>query len=518
MSEYTAHRFTWLNNGNWNGLLKGPQSGESSFTVARQINNIITVSVSSGQIKAGYVFFKDATAYKIVSVDNEDAPTTITVDPTHYNTPFTPRTKVICTSTKVRIQDQVTLQKTLESVLHQIGGYAYLVQYLAASTVNMRLATGVMPARFFYPNRHKTITGYLSFIAQVLRTYNSFPAVVMGFDGEAHFVPGNVNYNALQLWQWVDKKRAKVISVDKEAHTLCTVPVMQMPCKALMNAEVFGITKHIAGRTFQLAFDLAGVHKKGSIIRFFTPTDSMDLWIEPENITDPETQHSAMPLTQKANALYLSHTYVKPVEAIVSSQHMNFLKVQWASDTLEVGDCFYIEGEKKLYTIESYDGMYMSFYPPMTTPLQQGTKIKVTKSLIDLAAGIRIPAYGEWFLSMLHPSNLTANMAFAITGIDEEYNLQYGAASNTGWFPHDTFGTAYVTNYLYKVEDWCYNDLMMPRTYEHVLELLYEFKRLLTIMWERIQLVNLAILNTNNAWIQNAYDALQTDPYWRLFI
>lgn len=516
MPEYTAHNFSWLNNGNWNGLLKGPEEGESTFTVANQFGNTILVQQSSGRIKPGYAFFKDSRSYSIATVDNEDHPSVLTVSPT--NSPFAPRDKVICISTKPRVQDQVTLQKTLESVLHQIGGYTYLTQWLAASTVNMRQATGIMPSRFFYPNRHRTVIGYLSFIAQVLRAYNSFPQVVMGFDGEGHFVPGSINYNALQLWQWVDKKRAKIISVDRTAHTMKTIPVMQMPCKAIMNAEIFGIAKYISGQTFQVALDLNRQHRTGSTIRFYTPTESMDQWTEPSSIEVEGYNHEAKPLTQKAVGTFLSYNYVKPIEAIVSLHNMNYMQLQWSSDEIKVDDYFHVQGETTIYEIKSNDALGIFFYPPRTTIIPAGTKIEIAKSTVDLASGILTPAYGDWFISMLHPSNLTANMSFAITGRTEEYDLTYGQGSNTGWYPHDIFGTGYATNYLYKVEDWCYNDLMMPRTYEHMLELLYEFKRLITIMWERLQIINLYLLNDTNNWIKSAYDSLQADPYWRLFI
>jgi hypothetical protein len=135
---------------------------------------------------------------------------------------------------------------------------------------------------------------------------------------------------------------------------------------------------------------------------------------------------------------------------------------------------------------------------------------------MDLSCGIQVPAYGEYYLSMHSTSLLYSNATFLITGRDRDTtDLIYEEGEN--WSPALVNANYYCTHNIYKKGDYCYNGLQHPRTMAHLTELLYEYQRLITAMWDQIQILSMKITNETSGWIGFAQDHLMADPYWSLY-
>jgi hypothetical protein len=225
-----------------------------------------------------------------------------------------------------------------------------------------------------------------------------------------------------------------------------------------------------------------------------------------------------MPLIQKAMGTYLSYEKRPSVRLIITNSKLNWFSAQVARGTPEVGDIFHVVGDKTLYKITKIERENFYFDPTPQRDFSISTELEIVRSVMDMACGIITPAYGEYYLSMHSTPLLYSNTTFQITGHEPEtYDLKYNEGQN--WSPNDVNNNAYCTHYLYKKGDYCYNGLQHPRTMEHLTELLYEFQRLITAMFDQIQIVSIYLANeaTMMEWLGFAQGHLGNDPYWKLY-
>jgi hypothetical protein len=570
----------WLNDGDWTGLLRGgPTSSTTCVVNKTEINGnhaTITLRSQEGGISSGDAVQNNDRYYKVTSVQNNSF--TLAID-SHFTAYQAFKQLII-----LRKQSGVRIL-TLESILQQLGSYTYLLNYLFSITTNPTLHI-VIPPSFFYPEKHRTLEGFLKLIGSTLRGNWNFPAVVTGEDSMPKFVDQLVQISGVKMWQWVDKKLGKVLSVNNNTKQLNTEPILDMPCGAMCNNQIFVISRKTnVNHKFLLALeptDSDQLHK-GDLVRFYTSSSSMDWWNLPEdqvraectvivcvgsrvtvhfktgffrigdiiyadgpgiytiNAVEPAGDNTylyldhiadwpigtlltkqeadvrvpgkrTMPLIQKARAIFLSYTKQTPIRLLISKNEANWANAQIVGKTPVIGDIFHQIGQTVLYTIVQTYGNNIYFTPDCPHELGE---CEITQSTMDFACGITVPAYGEYFLSMHSSPLLYSNATFIIKEIDPiSFNLIYDEGEN--WSPAIINSNPYCTHSIYKVGDYCYNELIFPRTMEHLTELLYEFQRLITAMWDQIQILGVSIHGQQN-WIYDAEQQLLVDPYWALY-
>lgn len=263
-----------------------------------------------------------------------------------------------------------------------------------------------------------------------------------------------------------------------------------------------------------LTYTITDVEKSGqtySLYLTFAPP-----WAIGQVITKTGTGKRTNPLIQKATGIYLNYTYVKPIRLFVTGGELNWFSAQVANGTPEIGDIFHRKNDNTLYTITRINQNNFYCDPTPTLGFNNGEELELCRSTIDLACGITTPAYGEYYLSMTSTPLLYSNTTFRIVGRDfETQDLIYDEGEN--WSPAIINSNIFCTHYLYKKGDFCYNNALFPRTMEHLTQLLYEYQRLITAMWDQIQILGLSITNEMNDWITHAQNYLLTDPYWSLY-
>lgn len=582
----------WKNDGNWDKLMRG---GRTTATTCLVLSTMVVGTEATvylqhhdGSIEIGDAVQNGFRYYSVIATDPEFHWFILEVDSRFI--PYQPNTPLILLKPNSFSDSDLCL----ETVLQQIGAYTYLVQYMFNNTVNVRDVNAI-PPRFYYPTKHTSLTGFLELIGQTLRAYWDFPAVVTGLDGFPVFIPQLVQISGVKMWQWVDKKLGKVISVNSTDKAIKTIPVMQMPCKAILGANMFAIArKESTSQRFFLALDIVypeDLHR-GDRIRFYTTAASMDMWDLP---TDPiqakclvyditgarvrviyqtgafaagdhlyesatpgliytvlkvEKQGSGyslylnivppmwprnteltkvekdvrvpgkrtMPLIQKATGIFLSYEKRDSVRLIVKEGSLNWFSAQIARGTPIVGDVFHVLNETELYTITKIDQDNFYCDPAPRSSFTNSTELEIVRSVMDISCGISTPAYGEYYLSMTSTPMLYSNTTFKIMRCDPEtYDLIYDEEQN--WSPAVINANPFCTHYIYKKGDYCYNGTIFPRTMEHVTELLYEYQRLITAMWDQIQILASYIAGTSTmeTWLGLAQGHLSVDPYWQLF-
>jgi hypothetical protein len=579
----------WKNDGNWDGIMRGGRASSTTCVVRETIGNVVYLLSNDGEIVVGDSVQNGIRYYKISAVTTSGTTVrsfTLTID--NNFVPFQMNTQLIILHAKEPAEQELCL----ETVLNQIGSYTYLVQYLFTNTVNLRDVNAI-PPRFYYPTKHTNLEGFLSLIGQTSRAYWDFPAVVTGSDGFPIFIGQLEQVSGVKMWQWVDKKLGYVISVNDSTKRIKTIPVMQMPCGAVLGRNTFSIARKApAAQRFFLALEPPYPDDlwKGDIIRFYSSAYSMDMWSMSEeptyaeclvvgvnvpnvqvtlksgefkkndqlySLTEPEKLYTitalrtlgenyeftltpippewvantvlkktiadvrnpgkrSMPLIQKATGAFISYEKRPSVRLIVKNGNLNWFSAQIARGTPEVGDIFHVVNSTTLYKIIKIEGD--NFYCDPTPPIAFGnsTELEIVRSVMDLSCGIQVPAYGEYYLSMHSTSLLYSNATFLITGRDRDTtDLIYEEGAN--WSPALVNANYYCTHNIYKKGDYCYNGLQHPRTMAHVTELLYEYQRLITAMWDQIQILSMKITNETSNWINFAQDHLMGDPYWSLY-
>jgi hypothetical protein len=590
----------WKNGGDWNAMMRGGRSSGTTCVVLRSEGNKTYLQRYDGNIEIGDAVQNGIRYYKIDSVQTSGSGSTqvirsftVTVNDNNY-VPFRTNTTIIILKPNSWGQKDLCL----ETVLGQIGAYAYMVQYMFNSAVSLQ-AVNAIPPRFYYPTKHKNLEGFLSLIGQTLRAYWDFPDVVSGLDGFPLFIPQLVQISGVKMWQWVDKKLGYVTSIDRTKKTIKTIPVMQLPCKAMFGRNIFAIARKApATQRYYLALEPEFIEdfRLGDMIRFYTTANSMTWWDLPpeptfaecvvnnialstvrvqylsgtfsvgDQLYERDNEHGllyevtavkdytsfvelalnpsppqwpmgtvlikttkdvrtpgkhALPLIQKSTGVFLSYEKRTPIRLIVKKSQYGWFTAQMSGGTPVVGDVFHAKDGTDLYTITKIENDNYYFTPAPQVSFGNSSELEIVRSVMDFACGITTPAYGQYYLSMRSSPVLYKNMTFTIKGRDKDTrDLIYSEGAN--WSPADTNGIAYCTHNIYKINDYCYNGLTFPRTMEHLTELLYEYQRLITAMWDQIQIVCDYIANQMPSfdWLAirgYGQDNLQNDPYWGLF-
>jgi len=271
--------------------------------------------------------------------------------------------------------------------------------------------------------------------------------------------------------------------------------------------QVYTVTKvEVAGATYSLYLNpIPPAWPQGTLLRKVEP-----------DVRVPGKR--ANPLIQKATATYLSYEQKPSIRMFVIDGELNWISAQTSRGTPVVGDVFHKVDETDLYTITKVEGDHFYFEPTSPVAFSNSEELEIVQSTMDLSCGIQIPAYGEYYLSMTNTPSLYKNATFRIVGRDPDtLDLKYDEGAN--WSPYDVARNAFCTKNIYKLGDYCYNGTTFPRTMEHLTQLLYEYYRLITAMWDQIQITGIYLTNnqTMEEWIGSATDHLQADPYWKLY-